>query len=161
MIKLQGQVDKGAAIPTGRVPTLADYAERWLDQLQRRPSTVRRYGELLKFHIIPALGQRAPGRSRRLLRMALPERARARKNRVIGECWKVEASAGAVRRSSSRPCLRTPSRCLGEHAELTVQPDPAYSPAQVQLRMLFEGGDPARGNSVEDPAFIRIVRSTG
>ena len=57
MIKLQGQVDKSAPIPRGRVPTLADYAEPWLDQLQRRPSTVRRYGELLKFHIIPAIGR--------------------------------------------------------------------------------------------------------
>ncbi len=57
MIKLQGQVQKGAPIPRGRVPTLADYAERWLKQLARRPSTVRRYGELLKFHIFPAVGR--------------------------------------------------------------------------------------------------------
>jgi integrase len=57
MITLQGQVQKGASIPRGRIPTLADYAERWLGQLERRPSTVRRYGELLKFHINPAIGR--------------------------------------------------------------------------------------------------------
>lgn len=57
MIKLQGQVQKGAPIPRGRVPTFAAYSERWLAQLQRRPSTIRRYGELLKFHILPAVGR--------------------------------------------------------------------------------------------------------
>ena len=57
MIKLQGQVQKGAPIPRGRVPTFADYAGRWRQQLARRPSTVRRYGELLKFHILPAVGR--------------------------------------------------------------------------------------------------------
>ena len=57
MIKLQGQVQKGTPIPRGRIPTFADYAERWLGQLARRQSTVRRYGELLKVHINPAVGR--------------------------------------------------------------------------------------------------------
>jgi integrase len=46
-------------VESGRL-TLAEYVDRWLAHMRatREPSTVQRYEELLRFHVLPALGNR-------------------------------------------------------------------------------------------------------
>lgn len=61
---LKGQtsdVDRGMWQPPdktsgGPVPTLRDYADHWMATRTLRPTTRRKYGSLLKLHILPKLG---------------------------------------------------------------------------------------------------------
>lgn len=48
--------DTGLPVPAGRL-TVADLLERWLGSLDVRPTTRRRYEEIARLHVTPALGQ--------------------------------------------------------------------------------------------------------
>lgn len=147
LIELQGKVNKGGSVPRGRMPTLAQYAEKWIAEFEkavkageRRPSTLARYRISLAQDILPLLGSKPLTKLevadvRRLLRAAVSKGKRpatANRNRELlrnilrdaerDDKIKLERNAAALCKPLDKAGnTRTPRPLEGEHIPAFIE----------------------------------------
>ena len=111
--KIGASVDDGAYRPQLRI-TFAEWGERWLDSLERKPTTRKSYGETIKHAKASTFGDRDVRRivaediaafSTRLRTLGLADSTRAKHLRVLHACFTAAQAHGYT---ASNPVARLP-----------------------------------------------------